>query len=578
MSNESADSAQAGSTRRDWTAWRSYVLLTALTLACLVPFCEKAFHIDDPLFVWAAQHIVKHPLDPYGFNLVWYTNTEPMSEVTKNPPLASYYGAAIGSVAGWSEIALHLTFLPFALTVILGTYYLAGRFTSNPMLAAAATLLTPAFLVSSTSVMCDTMMLALWILATILWLEGLPRMSPALLVSSGLLIAACALTKYFGVALIPLLFIFSVVRQRRLGRWVLYLLIPAALLAGYQYWTYSLYGRGLLLDASEYAMFMNDTDPAVRVGKILVGIAFVGGCTLPAITFIPIIWSPRNLLLGGVFVGLMGLCCRMGWINVPAAPEAHLHWTRLTVQFTLFMAGGISILALAFLDWWQRKDADSLLLMLWVLGTFAFAALLNWTVNARSVLPLIPAAGILLSRRVDAMKLLPLRVKTAALGIPLLMAGIMSLWVSRADAKLAGSARQAAEHVQAHAGADAADLTFQGHWGFQYYMESFGFRPVELNDAFRNGIVDFKDAFQNGTVMVIPENNTNTHYPPRQFILSEQIVGFDADVGIVMINPAAGAGFDSSIWGPLPYALGPVPPERYAILRLANPANDGPRQ
>jgi len=563
---EPTDGLQAGSGAR-WLAWRPYVLLAVLTLVCLVPFCEKAFHIDDPLFVWAAQQIAKHPLDPYGFNVVWYTNIAPMSEVTKNPPLASYYGAAIGTVAGWSEVALHLAFLPFALMVILGTYYLARRFTRNPMLAAAATLLTPAFLVSSSSVMCDTMMVALWILAIIFWLEGLDRMNPALLIGSGLLIAACALAKYFGVALIPLLFTYSVARERRLGRWAFYLLVPLVLLGGYQYWTHQLYGRGLLLDAGEYAAFMNDTELADRVAKILVALSFVGGCALPAITFLPVVWTRRGLVVGSVLLAWIGLCFTMGWISVPAAAEAHLHWTRLTIQFTLFMAGGISILALAFLDWWKRKDADSLLLMLWVMGTFVFAALLNWTVNARSVLPLIPAAGILLGRRVDAMKPLSLRGRAAALGIPLVLAGIVSLWVSWADARLAGSARLAAEYVRAHAGADAADLTFQGHWGFQYYMQSFGFQPV-----------DFKDAFRNGIVMVIPENNTNTHYPPEKFILSKKIVGFDAATGILMINPAAGAGFDSSIWGPLPYAFGAVPPERYAILRVANPANNSPQQ
>ncbi len=561
------DSLQAVSTRRASTDWRSYLFVAALTLACLVPFCEKAFHVDDTLFVWAAQQIVKHPLDPYGFNVVWYTNTEPMSDVTKNPPLASYYSAAIGALAGWSELALHLAFVPFALVVILGTYYLAGRFTSNPMLAAAATLLTPAFLVSSTSVMCDTMMLALWILAAILWLEGLDRMKPALLASSGLLMAACALTKYFGVALIPLLLIYTIVRQRRLGSWAFYFLLPVVFLAGYQYWTHELYGRGLLLDAGEYAAFMNDINPAERVTRMLVGFSFVGGCALPAITFIPVIWHRRGLLLGGVVVGLLGICCRMGWINLPAAPEAHLHWTRLTAQLTLFMTGGICILALACLDWWKRKDADSMLLMLWVLGTFAFATLVNWTANARSVLPLIPAAGILLARRVDAMSALSRGAKAVALVIPLVVAGTASLWVAWADAKLAGSARLAAEYVRSHADNDAAELTFQGHWGFQYYLESFGFRPV-----------DFKDSFRNGIVMVIPEYNTNTHYPPRQFILSEQIVSFDVNLGILTINPAAGAGFYSSFWGPLPYAFGPAPLERYAILRVANPANKSPRQ
>jgi 4-amino-4-deoxy-L-arabinose transferase-like glycosyltransferase len=555
---------------RSWAPWRSYGLLAALTLACLVPFCEKAFHLDDTLFVWAAQQIVKHPLDPYGFNVVWYTTTTPMSEVTKNPPLASYYSAAIGVIAGWSEKALHLGFVPFALLVILGTYYLARRFTRHPLLAAAATLLTPAFLVSSTSVMCDTMMLALWILATILWLEGLDRMKPLLLGCSGLLIAACALAKYFGLALIPLLFIYSIARQRRLGRWAFYLLIPVVLLAAYQYWTHGLYHSGLLLDAGEYAIDFNDANddinPAERVARMLIALSFAGGCTLPAITFIPIVWSRRGLLLGGVLVGLLGLCCKMGWIEVPAAPAAHLHWNRLSAQFTLFMAGGICILALAFSDWWKRKDADSLLLMLWVLGTFAFAALLNWTVNARSVLPLIPATGILLGRRVDAMSALSRRAKAVVLGIPLVVAGIVSLWVSWADANLAGSARRAAEYVRDHAGDDTAELTFQGHWGFQYYMESFGFHPV-----------DFHSAFRNGTVMVIPENSANIHYPPPQFLVSKQIIGFDADAGISVMGRAAGAGFYSSSWGPLPYAFGSVPRERYAILRLANPASGNPQ-
>src|SRR5271166_5867053 len=90
---------------------RSLILLTAATLLCLLPFSGKAFHIDDPLFLWSAQHIVRHPLDPYGFQVNWYGWQMPMSEVTKNPPLACYYAAAIGALAGWSERALHLGFL-----------------------------------------------------------------------------------------------------------------------------------------------------------------------------------------------------------------------------------------------------------------------------------------------------------------------------------------------------------------------------------------------------------------------------------------------------------------------------------
>jgi hypothetical protein len=69
----------------------SYLLLSVTTIMFLAPFSGRAFHVDDTLFMWTARQIVKQPLNPYGFDLVWDTERVPMSEVTQNPPLASYY-------------------------------------------------------------------------------------------------------------------------------------------------------------------------------------------------------------------------------------------------------------------------------------------------------------------------------------------------------------------------------------------------------------------------------------------------------------------------------------------------------
>src|SRR5262249_54621551 len=74
----------------------SAALLLALTLLLLVPFAGKAFHIDDPLFLSTARHIVERPLDPYGFRVNWYGDEMPMWEVTKNPPLLAYLVAGAG--------------------------------------------------------------------------------------------------------------------------------------------------------------------------------------------------------------------------------------------------------------------------------------------------------------------------------------------------------------------------------------------------------------------------------------------------------------------------------------------------
>src|SRR5665213_1805124 len=60
--------AGVGSIRLDdRMKFRSPLILTLLVLVCLTPFLGKAFHIDDPLFVWAGKQIAQHPGNPYGF-------------------------------------------------------------------------------------------------------------------------------------------------------------------------------------------------------------------------------------------------------------------------------------------------------------------------------------------------------------------------------------------------------------------------------------------------------------------------------------------------------------------------------
>jgi 4-amino-4-deoxy-L-arabinose transferase-like glycosyltransferase len=506
---------------------------------CLVPFCGKAFHIDDTLFLWAAQHIVRHPLDPYGFSVVWYWEPMPMANVTKNPPAAAYYMAAVGKVAGFSEPVMHLAFLLPALVVVLGTYRLARGFTGRPLLAAAATLLAPGFLVSSTDVMCDTMMLAAWILAVMLWREGLEGRDAGLLALAGVLVAVCAVTKYFGIALIPLLLIYSFIKTRRLGSWVVFLAIPVLVLAGYQYGSSTLYGRGLFAQAVQYAPGETGSAAALAM-KTVLGLSFAGGCALPVLTFVPVVWRWRGVLATAAIAGAVGVWAGLG----PA---------RLTLQLCVFIAGGISLFALAVSDFRKRRDADSALLGLWVLGTFAFAAYVNWTVNARSVLPLIPAAGILLARRVESMGRMRQRWLVAALAV----SGFVAMWVSWADARLADSARLAARMVASRSGA-GADVSFEGHWGFQYYMERLGFRPVDFA-SYRVGA---------GKTIVIPENNCNLEDIPPEFVESDSGFELDTNVGVSTMSDSLGAGFYSDVSGPLPFAFGRVPAERYTVVRL----------
>jgi hypothetical protein len=560
-----------------WTRLHSYLFLALATLAFLLPFSGKAFHIDDPLFVWTAQQIAHHPLNPYGFRLVWYVTDMPMSAITKNPPLSSYYGALIGVVAGWSERAWHLGFLLPALAAVLGTYRLAERFTASPgiaapgiaapgvaapMIAAAATLFAPGFLVSATGVMCDVMMLALWVWAVIFWLQGMDSGKALHFVASSVLIAACALSKYFGASLILLLPAYSLLKQRRVAGWVWYLFIPIASLAAYQLWTKALYGRGLLWDAAEYARSPQHVDQASHLTSGLVGLSFLGGCALPILLFSPFLWNRRQWILGGLAAAVAGLAVGMRWL-LPLIHDPRQHWMSIGVQFAFYVAGGISVLGLVIADYRKhsskQRDADSVLLALWVLGTFLFAAFVNWTVNARSMLPLIPAAAILLARRLDEDETPVASTwrSSMKLVVPLVLSAVISLSIAWGDMAFANSGRSVATHRQIQS--QTGSVLFEGHWGFQYYMQLFGARPVEYD----------KFTFQAGDVVVIPENTTSTFPIAPQFVAEQQTLQIDPHAHAATM--ALGAGFYSSVWGPLPFSFGRAPAEQYLVVRLQQP-------
>src|SRR5579864_2858825 len=102
-------------------SWKALAILAALTVLTLAPFLNKAFCMDDPLFLWSARQIQAHPLDFYGCQVNWYGESSPLYEVSKNPPLVCYYLALVGTLFGWNEIALHAAFLIPAVGAIWGT-------------------------------------------------------------------------------------------------------------------------------------------------------------------------------------------------------------------------------------------------------------------------------------------------------------------------------------------------------------------------------------------------------------------------------------------------------------------------
>jgi len=91
-------------------------------------------------------------------------------------------------------------------------------------------------------------------------------------------------------------------------------------------------------------------------------------------------------------------------------------------------------------------------------------------------------------------------------------------------------------------------------------MESFGARPVEPDAG----------ECRLGDLIVIPKYNTALFKFPLQTTRAN-IVDYDVRTWITPMNQDVGAGFYFSGWGPLPFVLGPVPPQRYLMARVLQP-------
>jgi len=524
-----------------------------VVVVLLAPFLRRAFSIDDPLFVWMAEQILKHPLDPYGFNVNWGYVQEPMSKVLQNPPLNSYFIAGVIRLVGLRETMLHAAFILPAVATTWGIYLIARRFCAHPIEATLAAVLTPAFLVCGSTVMCDVMMLAFWVWAVHLWLKGMDDNRLWMILAASVLIALSALTKYYGVVLIPLLLAYSLLARRRPAWWLLSLLIPVLVLIAYNYWTKSLYDRGLILDAFGLSGQYRSALKAAMIPKTVIGLAFTGGCLASVIFLAPLLWSRRALAgwvgLAAILVVLFGATGHIGESSLRL--EGGLLWI-LAGHLGMFTAAGAGLLLLAFMDLAARKDADSALLFLWVAGTIVFVVAFNWSVNGRVLLPMAPAIGIIMMRRIERRGI---RISASSFALPWVLSALLAITVAHADYQWANSQRTAAYAIIQEF-PTRGTVWFQGHWGFQYYMQRLGAKPLEYMGT----------RFEADDLVVVPLNNAIVNPPPEDLV--SRIETFPGSTWLSTMGSFRQTGFHSDARGPIPYGFGLTAPEIYYIMIL----------
>jgi len=549
--------------KKSWISAHPRVVIGIILLVCLCPFMDKAIHGDDALYVWTGKWIQHHPADFFGFEVNEWFSAIPIWKANWNPPGMSCYLAGVASLFGWNEIVLHLAGLAVAFLAALGIYALAQMWCDRPLLATVIAIVTPAFLVSSTTLMCDVLMMTFWIWALVLWERALANgQSRWRFVGAGVLAGLAVLTKYSAVTLLPLLPILAILRTRKLGRWLLGLAVPLLMVAGYEWLTAKMYGTGLLAAAIAHTHHRREF-PVSWEARGIIGLAFAGGCLLPLLFFAPLLWRPKTLLASGVVIlgmwlALFPLWNDLGLINGAMAgdPEMYKHWYYL-LWVALLTAGGLHLLLLTAQEGWRGRDINSAMLALWIIGGLFSAIVLNFAVNARSFLLIVPPAAILLVRRLKAARGNP--VADGWLLWPLIPAAAIALSVAAADDQLANSGRTAAEQITAKYKSASHQLWFEGHGAFQYYMEKLGGQPIDVE----------RSLLQPGDVVVVPESGTFTSLPPGSVGWVEQLGCTPSSWMNLMGGTTNGlAGFYGANWGPVPFNFGKLPSQYYDLVRV----------
>ena len=556
--------SQSVNLKKSWIPAHPHIVIGLILVVCLGPFINKAIHVDDALFVWAGEWIQQHPTDFFGSEVNISNSTIPMWKATCNPPLMSYFLAGVASLFGWNEIVLHLAGLAVAFAAAAGIYSLARMWCERPLLATIISIITPVFLVSSTTLMCDVLMLTLWVWALVIWERALgSEQSRWQFVGAGVLAGLAILTKYSAVTLLPLLPVLSLLRTRKFGGWwLLGLAVPLMMVAGYEWMTAMMYGRGLLFAAASFAQTHRIVFPGGWLAKGIVGLAFAGGSLLPLMFFAPWLWRRRTLLVMGVIIfGLLLAVFRLGgnlglflpWKNIKLLN----HWN-YQLQVIILTAGGLLLVLLVVTEAWQRRDLVTVTLALWIISGLFFAIVLNWTISARSYLPIVPAVVILLVRRMGRQQ--PLINNVRLLG-PFTLVAVITVNVAMADHRLANSGRTAAEQIVAKYKPTDHQLWFEGGYGtFQYYMEKLGGQRMDLE----------RSMLLPGDVIVV------SWYNDDFFTLPAGSVGW---VGYLESRPRwwmnikgaeehCAAGFYSAGLGPVPFAIGGLPNQLYYVVKV----------
>jgi 4-amino-4-deoxy-L-arabinose transferase-like glycosyltransferase len=518
-------------------AWPALVVL----VLALAPFYDKAFTIDDPLFLRVAEHALAEPLAPTAFPYTWTEHTERMSDLLANGPLGGYLLVPT-LLAGGAEWVAHVSWWLICAVAVVATVGLGLRIGLPAPYAGLAGLLVataPAVLALTSTSMPDVPALALGVLGMERMFAWRADRRAHQAVAAALALGLAPLARTQAVLLWPLAALVPFLDAAERRDWRAFaprqlapvLALPVILWAALRLTADPEHAGGFVDAMRRYSVFEHRNAIAWAIQYAL---------TMPLLPWLALRLRTWRWWWLAVFAAAVA------WAIPELAPYP-------AQRYAMAPLAGLTAVALADMaaDAWQRRDLTRAILVAWTLISLPIVVYVH--MSAKYFVPSAPAVALLVAlaaRDLEARWARALVIVGATAGL------VFGVLIVASDARYAALGRRVAAEEIAPRVARGQKVWFAGHWGFQWYAEQAGARILTRTAPFPEP----GDAIVSGT---------NTHgsrlarmYPARRLATSlvDRTPG-----GRVM---SAGAGFWSNSWGYLPWAWGSDIIEQFDVWEL----------
>ena len=462
------------------------LLILLFGFAVNLPFVEQAFHIDDRLNLYMSRQILRDPGNPYDFSMVFLGGkNRKFYEFYANPPLAGYVLAVPLKVFGEGEVPLHLTFTLFTMLAGFCMYLLAMRFgleKREGRFAAVLMLMSPGVFVMGHTIMPDIQLLTLMLAAVVVFLRAEDNGKPLPYLAAGLLAALATLTRYSGLILAPLFLVHTLLRHRRMKIMpVAAMAMPVVALGAWHLIAVSLYG------AKYWSTIMSLEVGGNRIVKaamqVLASVTQLGGAGVfaPALLLVlPVlpVKARRTLLAAVGGVSLVGAGILI---------SSFAHTPGQAVQFVLMAFPAFAFLGLLLISvrGWIKSRPEFAFLVFWIFFLILFNSSFLHTAVKYNILELPPLiilfiwlVGKAKEKNIVGKQKEKSKSSTSLLfGTAVLTAGL-GILVAAGDTRFANAYRSFADYAIKIYKTGTGSLYYGGDWGWDYYMNKAGLKPV----------------------------------------------------------------------------------------------------